>query len=148
MAYVSLILMDEAASRSHGLKYHHHRSHLHNSYNNHNHHPHPSDYSSKNLSKSHSKHVRTSSSTPSWRLSEEDYEYEDGEGRHAYLMTKDEKNSGEKVTEDQTLTQAFEKHMTSEAANVHDVYAYQLPSDLWFMVRYARKPDGRVDKYM
>jgi hypothetical protein len=147
------MFLDEAScrSQSHRLK-HHHRSHLHSPYNSHNHnnHPHSPDYNKgQNLSKTHSKHVKTSSTSP-WRLSDEDYEYEDEDsGRHAYLMTKDSKKaSGEKFTEDQTLTQAFEKHMNPEAANIHDVYAYQLPSDLWFMVRYSKKPDGQVEKYM
>ncbi|ODN01850.1 hypothetical protein Ocin01_04849 [Orchesella cincta] len=34
------------------------------------------------------------------------------------------------------------------AKEVHDVYAYQLPSDLWFVVRYSKNADGQVEKYM
>lgn len=98
------------------------------------------------------------------RLREEDYDedYEDDDeeeatgGRHAYLMTTDKKKSSkERLTEDEALSQAFEKHMRPSSSiketpteEVHDVYAYQLPSDLWFVVRYNRNADGQVEKYM
>jgi len=143
-----------ATGRSHGLKYHHnhHHSHLHNSYHNRNHHPQSTldnspDQQQDNQERIYpSKHVK---STHAWRPSDEDYEDEEDGGRHSYLMTKDtKKTSSEKVTEDQTLTQAFEKHMQPGAANIHDVYAYQLPSDLWFVVRYSKNTDGQVEKYM
>lgn len=107
-----------------------------------------------------------STNSQSRRLREEDYEdYEDEDeeeedesssGRHAYLMTTDKKKSSkEKMTEDEALSQAFEKHMRPSSTvkqnpkeEVHDVYAYQLPSDLWFVVRYNKNADGQVEKYM
>jgi hypothetical protein len=64
-------------------------------------------------------------------------------------MTSDKKPAVEE--EDQTLTQAFEKHMkpsNSNFKNPHDVYAYKLPSDLWFIVRYTKNSEGQVEKYM
>jgi hypothetical protein len=77
----------------------------------------------------------------------EENDYDDG--RHAYVMTGGSSSkSDEKKDEDQTLTLAFEKHMHQDSNNAHDVYAYKLPSDLWFIVRYAKNAEGKMDKYM
>jgi len=58
----------------------------------------------------------------------------------------------EPLSEEETLTNAFQKHMDSNKDDGklkphHDVYAYKLPSDLWFIVKYVRR-DGQVEKYM
>lgn len=139
--------------------------------------PHPasSSLAGQPLSSGKTKSARaTKTSTSAIKISsrrrpvEEDYEdYDDDEdddddtssgggGRHAYLMTTDKKKtSKEKITEDEALSQAFEKHMRPSSSvkinpkeEVHDVYAYQLPSDLWFVVRYNKNADGQVEKYM
>jgi hypothetical protein len=148
VTYITLVSLGSATGRSHGLKYHHHyHSQLHNSNHNRNHQSHPHSEEENEEGSFPRKQVK---SKP-WRhgLSDEDYEYEEDAGRHVYLMAKDNKKSlGERVTEDQTLTQAFEKHMKPGAANLHDCYAYQLPSDLWFVVRYSKNDDGQVEKYM
>jgi len=157
--YITLISLEAATGRSHGLKYNYHHYHLHN--NNHNrNHPNPTstslDNSGENQERNTVSHKHHHAKSAPWRPSSssmDDYEDDDGDdGRHAYLMTKDTKNkksssSSEGVSEDQTLTSAFEKHMKG-SINVHDVYAYQLPSDLWFIVRYSKNEDGQVEKYM
>ncbi|XP_035701971.1 probable serine/threonine-protein kinase fhkB isoform X2 [Folsomia candida] len=158
--YITLIFLESATCRSHGLKYHHHhyQSHLHNSNRNHHqNHPHSLDYNSGEtpnavLNQERNTVPKHGKSTPtSWRpsSSDDDYEDEDDGGRHAYLMLpSSKKSSSERITEDQTLTQAFEKHMKPGTPNIHDVYAYQLPSDLWFIVRYSKNEDGQVEKYI
>ncbi|CAG7717843.1 unnamed protein product [Allacma fusca] len=108
----------------------------------------------------------------SWHhTSEDDDDYDDDEGgRHAYLMTTNNKET-ETRDEDSAINSAFEKHMRPhhhhqsshshpevtnnndnskplEQLPEHDVYAYQLPSNLWFIVRYAKDSEGHIEKYM
>jgi len=76
---------------------------------------------------------------------------DDDNGRHAYLMTADAKPAVTELDDDHTLAQAFAKHMrpsNKHIKNLHDVYAYKLPSDLWFIIRYSKNTDGQFEKYM
>jgi len=86
-------------------------------------------------------------------LVKEDYGGASDSGRHAYLMDDErvEKSTHEKLDDDQTLSVAFEKHFGPPGKafnNLHDVYAYKLPSDLWFIVRYTKNNNGEFEKYM
>jgi len=79
---------------------------------------------------------------------------DDDNGRHAYLMTADAKPGVTELDDDHTLALAFAKHMRPRPTNkhfknIHDVYAYKLPSDLWFIIRYSKNTtDGQFEKYM
>ena len=146
--YLTLITISSVTCRAHG----HHRKHNHDHNNNEVKSWRQSDdddsYDTPNNSNNNKKHHHQSAHKHH-RKQEEDYE--DEGGRHAYVMTTDhlKKPAPE---EDQTLTQAFEKHMkpssNSNLKNPHDVYAYKLPSDLWFIVRYTKNSEGQVEKYM
>lgn len=154
--YITLVSLEAVTGRSHGLKYNHHHYHLHNSYHNRNH-PNPTslDNSGENKERNAVSHKHHHDKSAPWRPSSssmDDYEDDDDDGddgRHAYLMTKNKGNKKSSASsEDQTLTSVFEKHIQGATNIHHDVYAYQLPSDLWFIVRYSKNEDGQMEKYM
>jgi len=101
----------------------------------------------------HSNHIRRNHKTRGHWSAEDELDSDEGDhGRHAYVMSTDHLTpSPPPEDEDKTLQEAFQKHMNLKnqpMKNPHDIYAYKLPSELWFIVRYKKNAEGKTDKYM